>query len=105
MKLPTSVPPIDDGAIDDRRRSDRGKSASDRRKARRLKMLKGAQIIGRNGTSVACVVRNISDSGAKLEPCGPVLQNTFDLVYNSDHSRHACCVVWRKEPMLGVKFL
>lgn len=112
---PTNVASIDDSAIDDRRKSDcrkgdgriddRRKAVTDRRTSLRLKTLKGAQIILRNGAPLACIVRNISETGAKLEVHGPVLQNAFDLVFDLDHSRRSCCVVWRKEPMLGVKFL
>jgi len=112
---PTNVASIDDSTIDDRRKGDRGKgdrriddrrqAVTDRRKSPRLKALKGAQIILRSGAPLACIVRNISETGAKLEVYGPVLQNAFDLVFDLDHSRRSCCVVWRKEPMLGVKFL
>lgn len=112
---PTNVASIDDSKIDDRRKSDRTKgdgriddrrkAVTDRRKSLRLKTLKGAQIILRNGAPLACIVRNISETGAKLEVCGPVLQNAFDLVFDLDHSCRSCRVVWRKEPMLGVKFL
>jgi hypothetical protein len=96
---------IDDRRIDDRRIDDRRQAVTDRRKSLRLKALKGAQIILRNSAPLACIVRNISETGAKLEVYGPVLQNAFDLVFDLDHSRRSCCVVWRKEPMLGVKFL
>src|SRR5271157_2198168 len=112
---PTNVASIDDSTIDDRRKGDRGKgdrriddrrqAVTDRRKSPRLKALKGAQIILRSGAPLACIVRNISETGAKLEVYGPVLQNTFDLVFDLDHSRRSSCVVWRKEPLLGVKFL
>ncbi len=110
---PTNVASIDDSTIDDRRKpgkgdgriDDRRKAVTDRRKSPRLKTLKGAQIILRNGAPLACIVRNISETGAKLEVYGPVLQNAFDLVFDLDHSRRSCCVVWRKEPLLGVKFL
>ncbi len=112
---PTNVASIDDGTIDDRRKGDRvngdrkiddrRQAVTDRRKSPRLKALKGAQIILRNGALLACIVRNISETGAKLEVYGPVLQNAFDLVFDLDHARRSCRVVWRKEPMLGVKFL
>ena len=57
-----------------------------------------------NGVPVRCTVRNVSETGAKLEVHEPVLQNTFDLVFDLDQSRRSCCVVWRKEPFMGVKF-
>jgi hypothetical protein len=112
MKPSASFLPIDHGAIDDRRKGDRGRSDDDRRTAvrdrrevLRLKALKGAQIIWRNGAPVACIVRNISEKGAKLQVYAPVLQNTFDLVFDLDQSRRSCRVVWRKEPLMGVRLI
>ncbi|MGA3311302.1 MAG: hypothetical protein ABSD08_22255 [Xanthobacteraceae bacterium] len=112
MNPSTSFPPIDHGEIDDRSKGDRRRSDDDRRKAvrdrrevLRLKTFKGAQIIWRNGAPVACVVRNFSEKGAKLEVYAPVLQNAFELIFDLDQSRRSCRVVWRKEPMMGVKFL
>jgi len=95
-----------EGTVDDRRKaiSDRRKAITDRRAAPRIRTLKGAKIIWPNGAPVSCVVRNLSESGASLEAYAPVLQNTFDLVFDLDHSRRSCRVVWRKEPRLGVKF-
>ena len=84
-----------------------GKADGDRNRriSPRLKTLKGAQIIWPNGIPVKCVVRNLSETGAKLKVYGPVLRNIVDLVLDQDHSRRSCRVVWRKEPMVGVKFL
>jgi PilZ domain len=100
MKTPESAALTNDGAIDDRRKSSR-----DRRASPRVRSLKGAAIIWRNGAPVRCTVRNVSEKGAKLEVHDPVLQNVFDLVFDLDQSRRSCRVVWRKEPFIGVKFL
>jgi PilZ domain len=89
-----------DGPADDRR-----VAISNRRGSPRIKTLKGAQIVWPNGTPVSCVVRNLSETGANLEAFEPVLQNTFDLVFDLDQSRRACRVIWRREPRIGVKFL
>jgi hypothetical protein len=99
METPTSAEPIGDSAIDDRRTS-----VGDRRSSPRTKTLKGAQLVWPAGSAVKCIVRNLSETGAKIEVHSPV-PGTFDLVFDSDHSRHSCRVVWRKEPMMGVKFL
>ena len=58
-----------------------------------------------NGSSVKCTIHNISKTGAKLEAHGLVVKNTFELIFDFDRSRRPCRVVWRKEPMIGVKFL
>jgi len=100
MDTPTSQLPVDDGTIDDRRITVR-----DRRKTLRLKTLRGAQIISRNDVPVPCTVRNISEAGAKLEVYRPVIQDTFVLVFNLDQSRRSCRVVWRKDSLIGVRFI
>jgi hypothetical protein len=86
--------------IDDRRSA--GKD--DRRGKLRIKTYKGAKIIWPNSAPVRCVVRNLSETGAKLEVHGLVLQNSFELVFDLDQSRRSCRVLWRKEPWIGVKF-
>jgi hypothetical protein len=76
-----------------------------RLKSARFKTFKGAEIIWPNGVPVKCIVRNVSETGAKLEVFGPVLRNIVDLIFDQDHSRRSCRVVWRKERMVGVEFL
>ena len=100
MGISTSDAPIDDNPIID----DRRKSGGDRRSSSRIKTLKGAQISWPAGSAVKCIVRNLSETGAKIEVYSPV-PGAFDLVFDSDRSRHSCRVVWRKEPMIGVRFV
>jgi hypothetical protein len=107
MESPTNKAPIDDAAIDDRRRS-----VDDRRSLPRRKALRGAQILWATGTAVTwptgapvkCIVRNYSETGAKIEAHCPV-PGTFDLVFDLDKARRSCRVVWRKGLLIGVKFL
>ncbi len=99
MGIPTSTVPIDESAIDDRR-----KSVGDRRSSPRIKTLKGAQIFWPTGHPVKCIIRNLSKTGAKIEVHSPV-PGTFELVFDCDRSRRSCRVVWRKEPMMGVRFI
>jgi hypothetical protein len=58
---------------------------------------------GRSRTE--CVIRNLSDSGAKLELKGSVasIPNTFDLIAPG-HRPHPCRVIWRTLKELGVQF-
>jgi hypothetical protein len=101
MDTPTAVASIDEGAIDDRRMS-----ARDRRISPRTKTLKGGIIIwDSNGSAVKCTVHNLSKMGAKLEAHGLVVKNSFELVFDLDKSRRSCRVVWRKEPMIGARFI
>jgi len=98
MRTPTNDAAIDDGAIDNRR-----KSVGDRRLSPRTKKLKGARIVW-PGSVVRCIIRNLSETGAKMEAHGPIPAN-FELVFDLDQSRRSCRVMWRKEAMIGVKFI
>ena len=100
METPIKSAPVDESAAEDRR------SGADRRILPRTRTLKGGKIIwDPNGSSVKCTIHNISKTGAKLEAHGLVVKNTFELISDFDRSRRPCRVVWRKEPMIGVKFL
>ena len=113
--FPTTVISIDTQmpVIDDRRRSGRGRHADERRKAElarrrapRMRTLKGAQIIVPAGTSIGCTVRNISETGACLQLHSAVfLSHTFDLTFDDlDWARRTCRVVWRDALLMGVEF-
>jgi len=107
METPTSAGPIRDGAIDDRRKSVRDPRSSPRKKAltgAKVLWPTGTAVIWPAGTAVKCVVRNVSEKGAKIEVHSPVPE-TFELVSDVDQSHRSCRVVWRKEPMIGVRFL
>lgn len=65
-----------------------------------------AQIVFNGGRGKSdCIIRNLSDSGAKLEVAtvGNIPQ-TFDLIAPG-HRPHPCRVVWRALRELGVVFL
>jgi len=99
METPTSTDHIDDSAIDDRR-----KSVSTRRSSPRTKRLKGANIVWPLGAPVSCIVRNLSETGAKIEVHTPV-PDVFDLVFDVNKSRRSCRVMWRREIQIGVRFI
>ena len=89
--------PEQPGEIDDRRKT------PDRRRALRRKILKAGRTFWPNGDLSACLVYNLSESGAQLEIRDPV-PNCFDLVIEGDSWRRSCVVVWRKANRAGVKF-
>ena len=82
---------------------DRGGVVDTRRKTPRFRTLKGAQIL-LAGVSIKCVVRNLSQTGAKLEVHDPVPES-FELIFDSNQARRHCRVVWQKENYIGVKFI
>jgi hypothetical protein len=53
-----------------------------------------------------CLIRNVSEGGAKLELFGPVSQvpNTFTLSVTG-HRPQACRVVWRTIREIGIQFV
>jgi hypothetical protein len=81
------------------------KAMSEKRDNARHRVLKGAIMEFNRAGGISCTVRNLSDTGACLTVASPLgIPDTFDLVVDSDHSRHACRVVWRKEKQIGVVF-
>jgi PilZ domain len=61
--------------------------------------------IGFGTTSVPCIVRNLSATGAALEINTPLwFPDRFTLIVPSDGLRKPCQIVWRRERRLGVAF-
>jgi hypothetical protein len=85
----------------------RGWGSMERRKEEaRRRTLKGAKIIFNNRQStIACVARNLTETGARLEfPNTLGVPDSFTLVSDDGAIRHECTVKWRKENALGVEF-
>jgi PilZ domain len=81
---------------------------SERRKAPRLKALKGAHILmlDQFGRTVECVVRNISAGGALLAlRTLRGVPDKFQLMFDADRVVRQCRVVWRDHTKLGVAFV
>jgi hypothetical protein len=76
----------------------------ERRKTPRRKTLKAGMIITYDHFStVNCVVRNVSEGGAKIEvPAAVPLSGRFELLF--EHRTVACELVWRSRQHLGVRF-
>lgn len=100
--------------IDDRRGPNFGRNSAERRKAElarrravRMRTLKGAQIIVPAGTIIPCTVKNISETGACLQlHASAFLSHLFDLAFDDpDWERRPCRVVWREGLLMGVEFL
>lgn len=101
MEIPFKLGTIEDRRTEGRE-DDRRVALMPRRGSSRVKTFKGAELVSPASASVKCIVRNLSETGAKLEIHSPVLHNTFDLVLDEDHLRRLCDVVWRNEPFMGV---
>jgi hypothetical protein len=76
----------------------------EQRAAQRQRVLKAGSIEF-DGTSVNCMVRNISESGAGVEVVDPVgIPHEVTLLILTQHVRQHCYIVWRKEKRLGLMF-
>jgi len=72
---------------------------------RRNVTIEAQVVFGAGQKRVDCIIRNISDGGAKLEVARvSVLPNTFDLVIG-DKAIQPCRVAWRALREVGVEFL
>lgn len=71
----------------------------------RRRVLKGGKIVINDGFSAFdCIVRNVSDSGARVKvPSIVGIPDQFRLSMN-DGREFACTVVWKTENELGVTF-
>jgi hypothetical protein len=78
----------------------------DRRIAPRRNTHIEAEIVFSGGREArGCIIRNVSETGAKLEVASVVgIPNTFDLLIPG-HRPHACRVVWRALREMGVAYV
>jgi hypothetical protein len=85
---------------------EQGVPVVDRRRSLRRRALMRARIIFRDGyCSLGCLVLDISDTGALLQPDDIILcPKTFVLKPRFDPPRN-CEMVWRKGAKMGVRFL
>jgi len=82
----------------------------ERRRARRLRALKGAKISFNSGNSVIdCLVRNMSETGArlKLETTAAVPERFSLIIIENGGAipQRDCEVAWQTATELGVRFL
>lgn len=86
--------------------SDEPSNPSDQRRGGvRRTALKGARILNKDGTTVECKLRNISDGGARLELAGPqLLPHTFELEVSGMPARQ-CSLRWARGNLVGVQFV
>jgi hypothetical protein len=57
------------------------------------------------GSTINCLIRDISISGAALDVTNPHdLPERFNLVFKADGSNIPCHVIWRQEERIGVAF-
>jgi PilZ domain len=76
----------------------------EKRAARRYKVLKGA-VVAFDGGGIACIVRNLSSSGAAIDLANQVsLPASFMLVIEKDRFIRRCHAVWSNDRRFGLAF-
>jgi len=77
----------------------------ERRKAQRLRALKGGTIAFNQTSAIDCRVRNISRAGACLEVASQFgIPDVFVLQVGHDNLNQPCHVIWRSDARIGVEF-
>ena len=76
------------------------------RRSQRQRVLKGGKIVFANGSfSVDCTVRNLSETGARLQvPTTVAIPDRFTFVDGISGARRAARVIWRKDDLIGIAF-
>ena len=77
----------------------------ERRVAKRHRVLKQGTLAFSGGGGADCTVRNISETGARIEIVTPVgLPASFTLVIAADCFLRHCHAVWSADRRIGVAF-
>jgi hypothetical protein len=62
-------------------------------------------VINFAGSTINCLIRNMTISGAALDVTNPRdVPERFNLVFKTDGTHIPCHVVWRQEERIGVAF-
>jgi hypothetical protein len=78
---------------------------AEKRRSPRLRTIKGGSIMFGGATTVDCIIRNMSETGAALEVENPtVMPDVFTLLIRPEIIKRSCQVVWRTERRIGVRF-
>jgi hypothetical protein len=78
----------------------------DLRRAARVRTFVGGRIVFHDGAySYNCIVRDLSDSGARIEiPAARLIPRRFHFLTSREEAAYDAELVWRTQTMAGVKF-
>ena len=77
----------------------------EKRTVPRHRVLKRGTLAFSGGGGMDCTVRNISQTGARIDIASPVgVPGVFTLVIEADHFMRHCRAVWSSEQHIGVAF-
>jgi hypothetical protein len=77
----------------------------EKRTVPRHRVLKRGSLAFNGGGAMDCIVRNLSQTGARIEIASPVgVPEVFTLVIETDHFKRRCHAIWSSERRIGVAF-
>lgn len=72
----------------------------------RSRVLKGARLIVGSASTIDCVVRNVTNSGARIQIANTVeLPDSLSLTFDGGFTVRPCRVAWRSATETGVQFV
>jgi hypothetical protein len=78
----------------------------ERRKVTRSRVLKGAKIIIGSGSTIDCVVRNVTNAGTRVQIANTIaLPESLALTLDGGFTVRACRIAWRAVTETGVEFV
>ena len=78
---------------------------SERRNNTRSRVLKSAKLIVGRSSTIDCVVRNLTNVGARIQiPNTTDLPEKLDMTFDGGRSLRPCRIVWRTLNETGVEF-
>lgn len=78
----------------------------ERRKLARSRILKGAKIVIGSTSTIDCVVRNVTNVGARIEIANTIeLPDSLGLSFNGGFTVRPCRVAWRSVTETGLQFI
>lgn len=79
---------------------------AERRKSGRSRVLKSAKLVLDRSAIIDCVVRNLTNKGARLQIANTVdLPRAFEMTFDGGYSIRPCRLVWRTVTETGVEFV
>ena len=81
-------------------------AVQERRKLSRSRILKDAKLVVGSASTLDCVVRNITNTGARIEIANTMqLPEVVGLTFDGGRTLQECQVVWRRVTETGLKFV
>jgi hypothetical protein len=81
-------------------------TVAERRKSARSRVLKSAKLVIDRSSIIDCVVRNLTNKGARIQIANSVeLPRDFEMTFDGGYSVRQCRLVWRTVTETGVEFV